>query len=84
MKNTELLRKIYYENRMINRNIQRLANIGLIGLFSKVAKDAIAEDDKEGKTLVIAGIILITLSEIVLTIGGLMDYKKSKIEEEEV
>lgn len=84
MKNTELLRKIYYENRMINRNIQRLANIGLIGLFSKVAKDAIAEDDKEGKSLVIVGIILITLSEIVLTIGGLMDYKNSKIEEEEV
>ena len=29
MKNKEILRKIYYENRAINRNIQRLANISL-------------------------------------------------------
>lgn len=39
MKNKEILRKIYYENRAINRNIQRLANIGLIGLLARSAKD---------------------------------------------
>ena len=39
MKNKEILRKIYYENRAINRNIQRLANISLIGLLARSAKD---------------------------------------------
>ena len=27
MKNKEMLRKIYYENKAINRNMQRLVNI---------------------------------------------------------
>lgn len=35
MKNKDVLRKIYYENRKINRNIQRLANVGLISLLAK-------------------------------------------------
>ena len=35
MKNKDILRKIYYENRKINRNIQRLANVGLISLLAK-------------------------------------------------
>ena len=35
MKNKDMLRKIYYENRKINRNIQRLANVGLTSLLAK-------------------------------------------------
>lgn len=35
MKNKDMLRKIHYENRKINRNIQRLANVGLISLLAK-------------------------------------------------
>lgn len=35
MKNKDMLRKIYYENRKINRNIQRLDNVGLISLLAK-------------------------------------------------
>ena len=35
MKNKDMWRKIYYENRKINRNIQRLANVGLISLLAK-------------------------------------------------
>ena len=35
MKNKDMLRKIYYENRKINRNNQRLANVGLISLLAK-------------------------------------------------
>ena len=32
MKNKEMLRKIYYENKAINRNMQRLVNIGSAAL----------------------------------------------------
>ena len=34
MKNKEMLRKIYYENKATNRNAQRQVNIGLIGILS--------------------------------------------------
>ena len=44
MKNKEILRKIYYGNRAINRNIQRLANISLIGLLARSAKEAKESD----------------------------------------
>ena len=51
MKNKEILRKIYYGNRAINRNIQRLANISLIGLFARSAKKQKESDDEQGKNL---------------------------------
>lgn len=51
MKNKEILRKIYYGNRAINRNIQRLANISLIGLLARSAKEAKESDDEQGKNL---------------------------------
>ena len=38
MKNKEMLRKIYYENKAINRNMQRLVNIGLIGILSEIGR----------------------------------------------
>ena len=60
MKNKEILRKIYYENRAINRNIQRLANISLIGLLARSAKEAKESDDEQGKKRPIRGCIEIS------------------------
>ena len=40
MTNRELLREIYKESKAINRNIQRVANVGLLGIFERVAKEA--------------------------------------------
>lgn len=40
MTNTALLREIHRDNKAINRNLQRLANIGLIGLLGKCAEEA--------------------------------------------
>lgn len=51
MKNKEMLRKIYYENKATNRNAQRLVNIGLIGILSGTAKEAKASDDPKAKSL---------------------------------
>ena len=39
MTNKTILREIHRENKSINRNLQRLANIGLIGLLGKSAED---------------------------------------------
>ena len=51
MTNKTILREIHRENKSINRNLQRLANIGLIGLLGKSAEAAKKTDDSVGKTL---------------------------------
>ena len=80
MKNKEILRKIYYENRAINRNIQRLANISLIGLLARSAKKA-KESDEQGKNLAKAGLLLVVISEALIIISDILDHRKMKIEE---
>ena len=52
MTNRELLREIYKESKAINRNIQRVANVGLLGIFERVAKEAEKNDDEDGKFIV--------------------------------
>ena len=81
MKNKEILKKIYYENRAINRNIQRLANISLIGLLAKSAKEAKESDDEQGKNLAKAGLLLVVISEVLIMISDILDRRKMKIEE---
>lgn len=82
MTNKTILRKIHRENKSINRNLQRLANIGLIGLLGKSAEEAKKTDDPVGKTLAKTGLILVTVSEIVLMIADIIDYREEKIEQQ--
>lgn len=81
MKNKEMLRKIYYENKAINKNMQRLLNVGLIGILSGAAKEAKASDDPKAKILVKAGIVMIGITEGLLMISDILDYRKNRIEE---
>ena len=80
MTNKTILREIHRENKSINRNLQRLANIGLIGLLGKSAEEAKKTDDPVGKTLAKTGLILVAVSEIVLMIADIIDYREEKIE----
>lgn len=73
MTNKTILREIHRENKSINRNLQRLANIGLIGLLGKSAEEAKKTDDPVGKTLAKMGLMLVAVSEIVLMISDI-DY----------
>ena len=82
MTNEAILRKIHRDNKFINRNLQRLANIGLIGLLGKSAEVAKKTDDAVGKTLVKTGLILVAVSEIVLMIADIIDYREAKIEQQ--
>lgn len=75
-------REIHRENKSINRNLQRLANIGLIGLLGKSAEVAKKTDDSVGKTLAKTGLILVVVSEIVLMIADIIDYREEKIEQQ--
>ena len=80
MTNKTILREIHRENKSINRNLQRLANIELIGLLGKSAEAAKKTDDLVGKTLAKTGLILVVVSEIVLMIADIIDYREEKIE----
>ena len=82
MTNTALLREIHRDNKAINRNLQHLANIGLIGLLWKVAGEAKKSDDSAGKTLAKMGLLLVAVSEVILLVSDLIDYREEKIERE--
>lgn len=82
MTNKTILREIHRENKSINRNLQRLANIGLIDLLGKSAEEAKKTDNPVGKTLAKTGLILVAVSEIVLMIADIIDYREEKIEQQ--
>ena len=74
MTNKVTLRDIHKDNKAINRNLQRLANIELIRLLGKSAEEAKKTNDTVGKSLARA--------EMVLLIGDIVDYRNEKIEQE--
>lgn len=82
MTNRDLLREIHRDNKAINRNIQRIANIGLMGVLGNAGREAKKNNDEVGKTIAKTGLLLIALSEILLLIGDIIDYKKARVEEE--
>lgn len=82
MTNKELLKEIHRDNKAINKNLQRLANIGLIGLLGKCGENAKQSNDGVGKLLVKIGLLLVALSEIVLLVSSFIDYRTAKIEQE--
>lgn len=78
MTNKEILREIHRDNKAINRNLQRLANIGLIAVLIKCAEEAKKTDDSAAKVLVKIGMLVVAVSEIVLLIADFVDYRKAK------
>ena len=82
MTNKVTLRDIHKDNKAINRNLQRLANIELLRLRGKSAVSDKKTNDTVGKSLARAGLILIAASEMVLLIGDIVDYRNEKIEQE--
>lgn len=82
MTNEALLREIHRDNKAINRNLKRLANIGLIGLLWKVAGEAKKAGDSAGEMLAKAGLLLVAVSEAILLVSDLIDYREEKIERE--
>lgn len=77
MTDRNLLKKIYNENKAINRNIQRVADIGLIGLLGNISRES---DDETGKKIAKTGLLLIMISEVLLLVCDIIDYRKAKIE----
>lgn len=79
MTNEAILREIHKDNRSINRNLQRLVNIGLIGLLGRSAREAKKTDDSVEKTLVKMGLLFVAVLEIVLLIVDIIDFRQERI-----
>ena len=82
MTNKELLKKIHNDNKEINKNLQRLLDIGLFGLFNKMLRDAKEENDETIMLLSKFGLLLIAIREILLLICDITDFKKNREEDE--
>ena len=54
----------------------------MIGLLWKVAGEAKKSDDSAGKTLAKMGLLLVAVSEVILLVSDLIDYREEKIERE--
>lgn len=80
MNKKEMLREIYYETKTMNRNIQRLVNIGLIGILGRSAKEAKDSGDSTRNNLIKAGLILAAVIQVLLMLGDILDYRKKRIE----
>lgn len=82
MKNRDLLKEIRNENKAMNRNIQRLINIGLISMLGQIGREARENDDTVGKTMAKTGLLLVLASELLISISEIIDMRKAKIEDE--
>ena len=54
----------------------------MIGLLGKCAEEAKKSDDSAGKMLAKAGLLLVVVSEVILLVSDLIDYREEKIEQE--
>lgn len=82
MTNRELLKKIHNDNKEINKNLQRLLDIGLFGLFNKMLRDAKEENDETIMLLSKFGLLLVAIREILLLICDITDCKKARENDE--
>lgn len=82
MTGKELLRQIHRDNREIKRNLQHLANIGMMGVLGNIAFEVKKDSDEAGKRLVRAGLFCIVISEILILFSEINDYRKARAEEE--
>ena len=81
MTNRDLLKEIRRENKAMNRNLQRLINIGMIGMLGKIGHEAKESNDTVGRALAKTGLLLVAVSESLLMISEIIDMKKAKIED---
>lgn len=76
MKNKEILKDIYKENKAINRNMERVINIGFALMFTRFMQTADEKGDKREKILARGGLVLVAVLNLLTLIGNWMDYKK--------
>lgn len=72
-----MLNKIYAEQKVTNRNLQRISNVLLMMLFAGLGRDAKVRGDEQGKKLCKAGLCLTAVSQGILIISDIVDIVKN-------
>lgn len=72
-----MLNKIYAEQKVTNRNLQRISNVMLMMLFAGLGRDAKARGDEQGKKLCKAGLCLTAVSQGLLIISDIVAIVKN-------
>ena len=72
-----MLNKIYAEQKVTNRNLQRISIVLLMMLFAGLGRDAKVRGDEQGKKLCKAGLCLTAVSQGLLTISDIVDIVKN-------
>ena len=72
-----MLNKIYAEQKVTNRNLQRISNVLLMMLFAGLGRDAKVRGDEQGKKLCKAGLCLTAVSQGLLIISDIVDIVKN-------
>lgn len=82
MKSQELLNNIYDESKAMNRNMQRLCNIGLIGVILNISREAVANDDEELRGLCRVALGIAGVAQLVIAVAEVVEcWKRKKIVE---
>jgi len=71
-----MLNKIYTEQKITNRNLQRISNVLLMILFAGLGRDAKVRGDEQGKKLCKAGLCPTAVSQGLLLISDIVDIVK--------
>ena len=79
MRNTESLQSVYCEAREMNKNLQRLLNIGILGLILNLAKKS---DDagKWEKLLLKIAAVLVAFINLLLVAEDISDIKRKLLD----
>lgn len=73
-----MLNKIYAEQKVTNRNLQRISNVLLMMLFAGLGRDSKVRGDEQGKNLCKAGLCLTAVSQGLLIISDIVDIVKNE------
>lgn len=83
MMNQRLLNNIYDESKAVNRNLQRLCNIGLIGLILNISREAVVNDDEELKGLCRVAMAIVGAIQLLIALAEVVEFWKRKKRAEE-
>ena len=73
-----MLKKINLEQKMTNRNLQRILNVILMMFFAAENREAEKDNDEGRKKISRLGMILVTVAQFVLLTEDIVDIIKKK------
>lgn len=82
MNKEKTLRDISYETKKMNNNLQRLCNIGLLGIFFKVLEDAREDGNEEVIIIGKIGLAFVAVSQMIISISDIVNVYKKKREDD--